>query len=90
MIERKHFFTTYQKWDLEFNRYGCSHIYRCNWLKINVQNKCLSKNYKRKYGVPPQLSGFACAFRTAAPGSNPKYTIYTFINLNLNCDMLKR
>ena len=38
------------------------------------------------------LSGFVCTFHPAAPGSNPKHTIYAFINLNLNlrCDMLKR
>ena len=31
-------------------------------------------------------------FHPAASGSNPKHTIYAFINLNLNlnCDMLKR
>ena len=41
-------------------------------------------------GVPPWLSGFVCTFDPAALGSNPKHTIYAFINsnLNLNCDML--
>ena len=36
--------------------------------------------------------GFVWAFHPAAPGLNPKHTIYPFINLNLNlsCDMLKR
>ena len=39
-------------------------------------------------GVPPKLSGFICAYHPATLGSNPKHTIYTFINLN--CDILKR
>ena len=40
----------------------------------------------------PLLSGFVCAFHPAALGSNPKHTIYVFINLNLNCNcnLLKR
>ena len=28
-----------------------------------------------------KLSGFACAFHPAAPGSSPKDTIYAWINL---------
>ena len=36
-------------------------------------------------GVPPLLSGFVCAFCTAAPGLSLKHTIYTFINL-LKCE----
>ena len=27
------------------------------------------------------LRGFICAYHPAAPGSNPKHTIYTFFNL---------
>ena len=30
-------------------------------------------------GVPPQLSGFVCAFHPPAPGSTPKHAIYAFI-----------
>ena len=38
-----------------------------------------------------KLKGAAvCTFYPAAPGSNPKHTINAFINLNLNCDMLKK
>ena len=29
-----------------------------------------------KSGWPPQLHGFVCAYNPAAPGSNPKHTIY--------------
>ena len=36
---------------------------------------------KTLYGVLPKLGGFVCAFHPAAPGSSPKQTIYTFINL---------
>ena len=31
-------------------------------------------------GWPPQLRGFVCAYHPAAPGSNPKHTIYAFFN----------
>ena len=37
-------------------------------------------------GWPPQLSGFICAYHPAAPGSNPKHTIYAFFNLYRNCN----
>ena len=32
---------------------------------------------------PPQLRGFVCAYQPAAPGSNPKQTIYAFFNFIL-------
>ena len=35
------------------------------------------------------FNGFVCAFHPAARDSNPKHIIYAFINLNLNCGMLK-
>ena len=41
-------------------------------------------------GVPPLLSGFVCALHPATLGLNTKHTIYALINLNMNCDMLKR
>ena len=36
-----------------------------------------------------KLSEFVCAFHRAAPGLNPKHTIYAFINLNLNIEKTK-
>ena len=36
------------------------------------------------------LRKFVCTFHPVAPGSNPIDTIHTFMNLNLNFDMLKR
>ena len=36
------------------------------------------------WGVPPQLSGFVCAYHPAAVGSSPKHTIYAFI-IYSNC-----
>ena len=37
------------------------------------------------FGVPPQLSGFVCAFHSAAPGSSPKHVIYAFIIYSQIC-----
>ena len=37
------------------------------------------------FGVPPYLSGFVCAFHSAAPGSTPKHAIYTFFNYSQIC-----
>ena len=43
------------------------------------------------FGVPPYLSGFVCAFHSAAPGSNPKHTIYDFLkNIMHTFGKLKR
>ena len=69
-----------------------------NIRQVKKANRCVStirlvdqiSNNQRLMGVPPQLSEFVCAFHPATPGSNPKHTIYAFINLNLNCIMLKR
>ena len=40
------------------------------------------------------LSDWLCKYHVkklgAALGSDPKHTIYAFIDLNLNCDMLKK
>ena len=33
-------------------------------------------------GMALKLSGFVCTFPQAASGSNPKHTIYAFINFN--------
>ena len=33
-----------------------------------------------------KIRGFVCAYHPAAPGSNPKHTIYAFFNLYWNCN----
>ena len=35
---------------------------------------------------PPWLRGFVCAYHPAAPGLDPKHTIYAFFNLYWNCN----
>ena len=51
---------------IHHTQYLCK-IYEC-WLTIKLFPP----------GWPPQLRGFVCTYHPAAPGSNPKHTIYAF------------
>ena len=44
-----------------------------------ITSICFFYTKQLMVGVPPQLSGFVCAFHHAAPGSTPKHSIYAFI-----------
>ena len=52
-----------------------------NWLFLILPNLVTLITFYltiMQLGVPPQLSGFVCAYHPAAPGLSPKHTIYTF------------
>ena len=48
-----------------------------------VFNKMVSADTLPLHKINGQLSGFVCAYHSAAPGSSPKYTIYTFFIYNV-------
>ena len=50
----------------------------CITAMVKIPNLITALRSILKNECPPLLRGFICAYHPAAPGSNPKQTIYTF------------
>ena len=61
--------------------FSCRHLVkRVTWSDATDHMTQGNLTLRQDYG-PLLLRGFVCAYDPAAPGSNPKQTIYAFFNL---------
>ena len=63
---------------------GGGQVDESDWNQTSDRQKEVDRQSKSNTGGrPPFLRGFVYAYHSAAPGLNPKHTVYAFFNYNV-------